>query len=320
MELSKFANPINTKQLINKITTIQMYRKISSQLLFFFSLLFFNVNAQTTPAGTNPPISLKSANDTTGKPADTAAKKRTYISFGPAMFDFKLDKGKTEKQTFYIVNRKSKTYQINLAVKDFTRDSAGTIVFAEPGTYKNSCANWISLDKTYVEVGPGKVGRVVVTMTVPDSAQTDEMKWAMIMAETPSENLPPHVAGNITTVLESQIKVGSHVYVNFPGLAKELKLLSFKAMNDSTYKIAIENVGATQIRCNVSIELSSTTSDYKKTFTEDDVPIFPKQKRFMSFNLPKNSVPKGKYTMVALVDAMDDEVPLEAAQIEVDIK
>lgn len=298
-----------------------MHRKLKNWILFFFSSISIISNAQTNknlPAGAG---FNKTVSDTTNKSTDTS-KKRTFVSFGPAMFDFKLDRGKTEKQTFYIVNRKTKPYQINLSVKDFTRDSAGGINIADVGTNPNSCANWITLDKTYVEVGPGKVGRVIVTVTVPDSAETDEMKWAMIVAEIPSENLPPRkIASNITTIVQNQIKVGSHVYVNFPGLKKELKLLNFTKMGDTAYMIVVENIGQTQVRCNASIELSSMTSDYKKTFLEDDVPLFPKQKRYLTFKMPKDgSIPAGKYTMVALVDAMEEDIPLEAAQMEVDIK
>ncbi|HEY1032352.1 MAG TPA: hypothetical protein VGD89_11315 [Flavipsychrobacter sp.] len=252
--------------------------------------------------------------------ATDTAKKRTYLSFGPASFDFNLDRGKTGKQNFYIVNRKSKPYQINLTVKDFTRDSSGNIIFYEPGTIKNSCANWITLDKTYIEVGAGKVGNIGVTVSVPDSINTDEMKWAMIVAEMPRENLPPHQSGNITTVIENAIKVGSHVYVNFPGMTKDLKMLSFKPVNDTTYRIMVKNQGGAQIRCNMSIELSSHATGEKKTFLEDDVPLFPKQVRQLDFKLPKGSVPSGRYTLVALADALDDDIPLEAAQVEIEIK
>jgi hypothetical protein len=161
---------------------------------------------------------------------------------------------------------------------------------------------------------------VVVTVNVPDSLDMSEMKWAMLVADVPSENLPPHKSGNITTILENKIKVGSHIYVNFPGLNKELKMLSFKPATDSTYQIVIQNIGGAQVRCNVSIEVSSQATGEKKTFTEEDVPLFPKQIRYLQFKLPKGAFPAGKYTLVALADAMDDDVPLEAAQLEVEIK
>ena len=55
-------------------------------------------------------------------------------------------------------------------------------------------------------------------------------------------------------------------------------------------------------------------------FTEEDVPLFPEQIRLLQFKLPKGSFPVGKYTLVALADALDDDVPLEAAQLEVELK
>jgi hypothetical protein len=200
------------------------------------------------------------------------------------------------------------------------RDSVGNIVFYEANTTKNSCANWITLDKTYLEVPPGKIGTVVVSVNVPDSIDMTEMKWAMLIADVPKEKLPEHKAGNITTVLENQIKVGSHIYVNLPGLSKELKMLSFKRSNDSTYLMCIKNVGGAQIRCNVSVEISSQSTGEKKTFNQDDVPLFPQQIRYLQFKLAKGTLAPGKYTFVALADAMDDDVPLEAAQLEVEIK
>ncbi|MBN9484317.1 MAG: hypothetical protein BGO70_12540 [Bacteroidetes bacterium 43-93] len=288
-------------------------------------LLFFCCVTSYSFAQTNK---TKDSTNHTPTAADTLAarnhsdtlKKHKVVSFGPASFDFNLDKGKSGKQNFYIINRKDKAYQVNLTVKDFMRDSVGNILFYDAGTTKNSAANWITLDKTYLEVPPGKIGTVVVTVNVPDSVNTDQMKWAMIVADVPSENLPPHKSGNITTILENKIKVGSHVYVNFPGLSKELKMLSFKPNTDSTYQIAIKNVGGAQIRCNVSIEVASQLTGEKKTFTEEDVPLFPEQIRLLQFKLPKGSFPVGKYTLVALADALDDDVPLEAAQLEVELK
>jgi hypothetical protein len=52
---------------------------------------------------------------------------------------------------------------------------------------------------------------------------------------------------------------------------------------------------------------------------KDPFKILPDQVRNIDFIIP-DTVPKGKYTAVAMIDANDDEVPLEAAQLEIELK
>jgi hypothetical protein len=67
------------------------------------------------------------------------------------------------------------------------------------------------------------------------------------------------------------------------------------------------------------LELSSSETGERVSLDPQVVPMFPKQERYVDFTLP-STLPKGKYTAIALVDANDDEVPVEAAEKEIIVK
>ncbi|MBS1690494.1 MAG: hypothetical protein JSS96_17310 [Bacteroidetes bacterium] len=73
------------------------------------------------------------------------------------------------------------------------------------------------------------------------------------------------------------------------------------------------------LRCQYSIELSSEATGEKTIIGPKEALLLPGQKRFVDLQIPK-TLPKGKYTAVALIDPNDDEVPLEAAQKEIEIR
>ena len=68
-----------------------------------------------------------------------------------------------------------------------------------------------------------------------------------------------------------------------------------------------------------SIELSSAETGAKTALGPKLIPLFPQQDRYVDFTLPAD-LAKGKYTALAVIDAEDDDVPVEASQKEIIVK
>ena len=287
-------------------------------LLLFFCTTTFTTFAQETPASDNTvkpdgPVVA----DSTTKP-----KKSGMLSMGPTIMDFKLDRGQSGRQTFNIINKKNKHYTFKMNIKDYVRDSAGNYQFMDPGKNPYSLSEWITFDKTSVEVAPGERATVVITVTVPDNEEAAKaMRWAMVLAETVSdeEDTKKNTKDNVQMQMNKAVSTGIHVFLEPPGLPKELKMLSVNGLNDSTYRVLCQNTGATKLNCKFSLEFSSPSTGAKDKIEVDDVGIFPGQQRFVDMKIPSSLKP-GKYVAVALIDAGDDDVPLEAAQLSVEIK
>ena len=266
-------------------------------------------------------LTVASINATAQDSSVTAEPKRTSLALVPAIANFKLDRGQTQTQTINVVNTLRLPYRLRVYMEDWIRDSTGDHRYMPAGTSPQSCARWVTLDKTYLEVQPGETGSVNVTMIIPDSAEAvTEMKWAMVFIETVQEKAAPMKSEKLQTRVLSSFRLGAHVYQTPPSAEfnKELKMLSFAHLKDREYRVMFKNTGGTQLKCLAKLELVNEDG-VKIDMKPKEVSLFPKQVRYLDFQIP-DSMAKGKYSAIALLDAGDDEVPLEAAQLEITIE
>ena len=256
-------------------------------------------------------------------PAEGEAKQqRKSIVIYPAKLSFELDKGGSKSQTINISNTTNNKFQLQLEFMDWTRDTIGKHIYLPAGLSRQSCAKWLSFDKPFVELGPGQSTTVTVTLKVPDTEEAiSEMKWTMLVFKTVNENKVPDKDAKWSTRINQVVGLGVHIYQTPPNVTnKELKMTSFSQVpGKNVYRIACKNLGGVQKYGKFSIELSDNETGSKTALQPQTIPLFPQQNRYVDFNLPSN-LPKGKYTATALIDAGDDDVPIEAAQKEIDIK
>ena len=296
-------------------------------LLFLLCLLNDNIYGQTeTPASDKQNADSKASAYNPWE--DTVKRKKIVVT--PTIVYFNTEAGRPETRTISVMNNTDKPYQFRLLMKDWERDSLGRHRYFLAGAHSRSCARWLTADKTFLEVRPGEVGRVNITMTIPDTVElsergdtvnSNEMKWTMVLLETMTEKSVAQKHGKVTTKIGQAATIGVHIYQTPPALqnVKEVRMLSLKKLNDDRhYRIIAQNKGEAHLRCFFSIELMSQETGEKITLEEKAAPLFPLQERYVDFELPQN-LAKGKYTMVAIVDAKDDEVPLEAAELEIEI-
>jgi hypothetical protein len=243
------------------------------------------------------------------------------ISAQPMRNDFRLRAGESQEVKILISNRMEKKMQFNVYLSDWRRDTMGMHVYSTPGTERQSCAKWITLDKTFLEVDTASYGTISLKLQIPDSADAvKEMKWAMLFVETIRESKAPVTTGKMKSEIVPNTRFGIHIYQTPPlVLQKELKLYSFASMenNPDVFRLVCENTGKVQLNCKSYIELSSIADSKKITGVPIEVPLFPGQKRYIDYAIPANT-PNGKYTMVGIVDpgaGMD----IEAAQLVVNV-
>lgn len=269
--------------------------------------------AAQTPIQANVPI------------PDTTKKKNSIgIAVKPVRIDFHLSKGEVAYQPIYITNNFSTTMQFKARFMDWMRDSTGGHIYGEPGKFPRSCASWMSFNKDLIEIEPGKTGEILVRMKVPDDdSAVKEMKWCLVFVESVAENKAYKPSDSSRAHVRAIMRVGIHILQTPPSLAdkKDVKMLSFNSVTGekNKYRILAENTGETQLECKSYIELQSLATGEKTTIPATEFPLFPKQKRYMDFTLP-DTLPKGKYTALGIVDAQEDDIALQASEAEIEIK
>lgn len=239
----------------------------------------------------------------------------------PTTLDFSLANNQSEAQVINISNGSDKKVQFRLYLNDWIRDINGGHEYFEANTLPRSCSRWISLNRNFVELDPGKSTQVTVKMTVPDSVTaTSQMKWSMLFIETVQEQ-DNMTNKNAAATVRNLLRIGVHIYQTPPTVSqKEIKILDLKAVDTlpNTYQIACENTGEIMLECKSYLELTSLAGGKKTKIEATDFPIFPDQKRLITFTMPKD-LPKGKYSALGVIDGGED-LSLEAMESVVEIK
>lgn len=239
----------------------------------------------------------------------------------PTTLEYKLTSGQTESQAIHLSNSSEKKVQFRLYLNDWLRDSVGGHLYSEPSTLNNSCTRWVTIDKNFVELEPGKSTDVTVKLSMPDStAINDEMLWSMLFIETVEEQ--KSVAGKgAQAAVKNLLRIGVHIYQTPPTLTeKSVKVFDLKPVPKTTnvYQLLCANTGKVMVDCRSYLELASLADGKKIKLDPVEFPMFPSQKRYVVFELPKD-VAKGKYSALAVLDAGED-VSLEAVETEIEVK
>lgn len=242
------------------------------------------------------------------------------LGIHPTTLNFTLTNGQSETQVINISNGSAKKVQYRLYLNDWLRDTTGGHIYYEPNSISRSCSRWLTVNKNFVELEPGQSVQISVKMTVPDSSEaSSEMKWSMLFIETVEEQVN-QASKTASATVRNLLRLGVHIYQTPPNVNnKELKVYDLKAAATpaNTYQIYCENTGGVMVDCKSYIEI--TSPDGKKSKLEPvEFPMFPSQKRYVTFELPKN-LPKGKYSALAVVDGGED-MSLEAVESQIEVK
>ena len=238
----------------------------------------------------------------------------------PTALAFSLSKGNSESQVVNITNGSDKKMQFRLYLNDWIRDTVGGHEYYEPNSISRSCSRWVTLNKNFIELEPGKSTQITIKLTIPDSANTDEMKWSMLFVETVEENTA-QASKNATAAVQNLLRIGIHIYQTPPSLTdKQIKAFDLKPMpgQEKKYQLICQNTGNVMIQCKSYLELASVVDGQKIKLDPIDFPMFPQQKRYVTFELPAN-IQKGKYSALAVLDGGED-ISLEAVEGTIEVK
>lgn len=246
------------------------------------------------------------------------------IAIQPAAFDFHASPGQKIVTTVSVANSQNKPMQIKLEVGDWLRDSIGDHKYFAPASLPISCASWVKLSQSFVEIPAKGSANFELTFIAPDSPQLFKaMKWAMLFVEFAEERMIPQTSkADVNAVFVKKQRLGLHIYQTPKGVVKKgIEMVDFKSTKNAArnYAITYKNTGEIQVLSKTYMDLTGLSdASFSKRISSEAVPTFPGQTRIMELKVPAD-IPKGKYSVIAAVDAGED-VPLEAIQEEIELR
>jgi len=244
------------------------------------------------------------------------------INVFPTTVSYNVSRGSVQNQTIYITNPTTTKQVFQLNVADWIRNEDGSHTYFEANSQPFSCANWVKLSTNLVDVEPGKTAEVVVTMQGSDKPEDFErMKWAMLFLQSVIEKKGEDANNQkVNTQIREVIRVGVHLYQT-PAIltqdAAQATALEADSAELDTYWFKVANIGKTMVSCKAYLDLTETSTgqQYRSEITE--FPMFPAGNRRVKLVIP-NNVPKGKYSMLAILD-YSENASLEAVEKNIEI-
>lgn len=245
------------------------------------------------------------------------------VNINPTLLNFNAGTGETTTQTLTISNVSDEKQVFQLTVGDWLRDSLGNHQYLPSGKLRRSCAPWISLDNSFIELEPRTAKDIRITLVAPtDSASLKEMKWAMLFIQSVKEQVGnKKKKGKVNAVINEIFRFGIHIYQIPPGVhnyAAKATSLQADKQTKGLYQFSMENTGNIMLQCHAHLELTNMDTGEEIRLESTEFPIFPEAKRTIPLQLPAN-LKKGRYSVLALLEYHED-LPLEAIEITIEVK
>lgn len=253
----------------------------------------------------------------------TSVANAQRVNINPTTLTFNAAPGESSSQTITISNISNEKQVFQLSLGDWLRDSLGNHQYLKAGTLSRSCANWIKLDNSFIEIEPRVSKDIRITLNAPtDSLLLKEMKWAMLFVQNVKEQENHHKKkGKVNAVINEIFRFGIHLYQVPPGVnrfeAKAIDLRPDKAIK-GTYNFLIRNTGNIMLQCRARLELTNMETGEEIKLDVVEFPLFPEAKRMIPLSLP-GTLKKGRYSALAMLEYHED-MPLEAIETTIEVK
>jgi P pilus assembly chaperone PapD len=221
------------------------------------------------------------------------------ISVSPIRVEHLVKQGEKGTDTISVTNDGTAPTRLKVSIEDWALTRDGNPMFMKAGSNPYSCAEWIRINPVDFRVDPGQTREVRYTVTVPEGIEDGGYRVA-ILFETVPDVTPGEKAKRV--YLKGRIATTVYEVVGKPipqGHANSLKTDLKKEGTD--FILALQNTGKVHFRTKGSITVKDSNGSKAFEVELPDVPVLPESERDIKVTYDK-SIPKGKYTAIAVVD------------------
>lgn len=224
----------------------------------------------------------------------------------PVVLNFNANPGEIQQTTVTIRNHANikQAYTFNLG--DFEIDSTGRKNRMNAGESERSCANWITVSPSFIELNPNEEREVTVIMTVPKDGSSS--KWGMIYVQAATEQdknpIDKQLATGIKVVPRIVVLVNQSPTINnnYKGTISNLVETTTPSDTARTFNVQVENIGDKIIEAKVQLALANLETAQEQKFKSTMQRLYPGEKRIFTLSLPKNISGSGEHALAAILD------------------
>ncbi len=242
------------------------------------------------------------------------------INVTPARINFNLEPGEFYETEVVVRNTAAKKQKISINLGDFEMDAEGESSFSDANTSKFSCAGWMSVSPSFLELNPNESKKVKVKIKVPTDGMTT--RWAMLFVEPADEQVGIASADKSLSLGASvNTRIGIPVFQS-PRKSGALKadIRNLKEIpNDSLrlFTTEIVNEGDKIIDGELFTVFSNIETGAEIEMPTQKMSVFPKNTRNFKFALP-SKLPKGKYVLTVVLN-YDENADQEGVRLNITV-
>ncbi len=239
----------------------------------------------------------------------------------PVVLNFNANPGEIQQATVTIRNHANIKQAFTFNMGDFEVDQEGKKTRLPGGTSKRSCADWITVSPSLLELNPNEEREVTVIMTVPKNGTSS--RWGLIYVQTSEEQsdnpVDKQLATGIKVVPRIAILVNQSPTINTNYKGGISGLVETTTAEDSlrTFNVIVENTGDKIIEANVHLALANLQTAQEKKFDSIMQRVYPGERRVFTLELPKTEG-SGEHALAAILD-YGHGTSLEGTQILIDL-
>lgn len=241
---------------------------------------------------------------------------QTGISVSPPRVYFETTPGSSSTQKITVTNVSAKhTLDLAVSLGDWEYDEKGENIMHPANTLKNSCSQWISVNKedTYFSLAPGERKDLNVTLTVPTIAKDQLAAHTAVLFV--SQMNPVDGKDNTGAKIKVSVKSGIKIFHKKPETS--LRKIEIKDLKFDTEKkiinLQFENQSELWTDGKITADLINTTTG--KKLTVEPIVFYTLPGNFRKLSIPvKDLTEKGAYNLSVLIDNGDDNT-LEMAEL-----
>ena len=240
----------------------------------------------------------------------------------PVLMSFNADPGEIQKKEINLINHSGKPQKYSLKLADYVMDKDGNKKNIPLGTSKRSCADWITLNPSFVELNPNQAATIEALMTVPKDGFS--AKWCMIQVEVAREQsafeADKALATGVMLVprIVILVKQSPKSNNNYRASISGLKEITKNGDKMRTFEVVVTNMGDNVIDATVNLALADIQTAKEQKFSPVRATVYPDASRTLKLELP-NTLTKGNYALAAILDYGHHQ-PLGGTQIMLDVK
>lgn len=242
----------------------------------------------------------------------------------PAKLDFKLNKGGSETRIINVTNTSDKVESFVISTSDYTIDEKGNTVYSKAGSLDRSCANWMTVTPTFIQLNPNERVQLNIIMNVPDNE--DKTHWGSVIIRSEKEFTGQAAdkdvirAGLIITPQIAVKVLQTPPALDFKKLSVEdfYEITNIETDTVRTFAVNVANQGDVLTQCKLYLTLSNLETLSEKTIKPLDVYLLPEITKEVKIAMPAKVKP-GSYSIAAILD-YGDEYDLEGMEMEITVE